>query len=523
MKIENHQQKIQFLTNPLKIDELRKEFGDITARGYFQEHFKKPESILQFGSLFQGYTTNVSPQFHDEMLDEVAYGLFVDPEHGTRFGFGAPRGFAKSSVFNVIFNAWCAVNGYFRFIIPISDTHNQAKLHLGALKSELESNTVLNWIYPDLKGRVWGEERIIVNSLKGEVLILPLGAGMQIRGLRFKQYRPQLVIIDDLENLEQVYSKDRRRKLKKWFDEDLEPAMDRYNKNIIYIGTILHYHALLKQVLHNEGKYKSWNTKIYKALQGDGTSLWENRFSADYLRAIRDDPEHPDYIGSVVFAQEMQNEPQDDKDRIIKLDWLKEYNFTREMLNEEGETEEEKRAKYLSRFSLIFAGFDPAISEKEKADSYALYIAGLEKDTAREKMFDLKVGKEGDINKQVALICDAVQDWGIEVLGIESVAFQKGLYNLVKTELQKRGVYITIKEIKTDKDKIRRARIHSSAFEGGFIYLRTDHSSYSIIKSEIEEFPLGEHDDTFDALMLSREARANPRQARVFAKKPSGL
>jgi len=35
-------------------------------------------------------------------------------------------------------------------------------------------------------------------------MILALGAGMKIRGLKFNQYRPELAVIDDLENTEMV-------------------------------------------------------------------------------------------------------------------------------------------------------------------------------------------------------------------------------------------------------------------------------------------------------------------------------
>lgn len=515
------QPKIQFNTNPLRIRELINKFGEAKTRTFLQKHLAKPESFLQFCSLFPQYTTNAMPDFHEEMVSEVIYGMLIDKSAGTRFCFGAPRGFAKSSLFNVLFNAWCSVNGFFHFVIPISDTHDQAKLHLGALKSALEESEIINWIYPDLKGSNWGEERIVVNSLQGEVLILARGAGMKIRGLRFKQYRPQLAIIDDLENSELVYSADRRKKLKSWFDNDLEPAFDRYNKNIVFIGTVLHYHSLLKQVLDKQGKYTSWNTRIYKALTDDGISLWEDRFSAEYLRGMRDDPQNPDYVGSIVFAQEFQNEPQDDKDRIIKLEWIKDYEFKMEYLAWPGEDETDKKKRYIKEnFTMRFAGFDPAISEKESADNCSLYVAGLEKDTAKEKMLDLIVKKEGDINKQRDFICDKVVEWGVDVLGIESVAYQRGLYNIVKAELNRRGVYIKIMPIQTDKDKIRRARIHSSGFEGGFILLRADHENYSIIKSEIEEFPRGANDDAFDSLMLSREARQTGGGARAFSNKP---
>ena len=513
--------RIIFNKNPLRIREIAEQFGDAKARSYFQQHFAKPESFIQFASLFQNYTTNLMPEFHEIMASEVLFYLFKQDSEGRRFCYSAPRGFAKSSFFNVIFNAWCSLNGFYHFIIPISDTFDQAKLHLGALKSELETNQVLNWIYPNLKGSTWGEEKIIVNSLQGEVLVFSRGAEMKIRGLRFKQFRPQLTIIDDLENLEAVYSEDRRKKLKFWFDNDLIPAMDRYNANIVYIGTVLHKEALLNKVLNGEDKYGSFITRKFGALDEGGKSIWEDRFPTTYLIDIRDNPQHPNYMGSVVFEQEMMNNPQDSSFSVVKPEWMKSYSLKDEVFQVSGNSYEEKLNAWLLGFELRFAGVDPAISENEKADFFSIYGAGLEKTTAKEKMFECVHTKEENINKQVELVCDFVIRWKIQVLGIESVAYQKGLYKLVTVELNKRGYYLKCVEIKTDKDKIRRAKIHSSAFEGGFILLNKDDNNYNVLYNEITEFPSAKKDDAFDSLMLSRESRQINNRPKVFAKKPS--
>jgi len=280
----------------------------------------------------------------------------------------------------------------------------------------------------------------------------------------------------------------------------------------------LHFNSLLNQVIKGEGRYQGWHKLFYKALSGNNESFWPARFSSEYLLQIRDNPEHPDYVGSVVFAQEMQNEPQDDKDRIIKLEWQKEYSLRAELNNYQGDTEDDRLKKFLEGKEVV-GGVDPAISEKQTADNFSFYTYAFDKKTGKEYQLDLQIIKTQDINKQVELICDGVEQWGHDALGIETIAYQKGLYQLVKNELQRRGIYQTrIIEIKTDKDKIRRARIHSSAFEGGFVLLRNDHQNFSIIKQEISEFPLSAHDDTFDSLMLAREARQKP-TARTFAKK----
>jgi len=495
----------------IEIQKLIDRYGAVKARQYLQNYYSKPENFWDFASLFSHLMGDAVPEFHRELVVE----LMKDG----KFAGGAPRGGAKSTIVGLVFLAWLALNGHRWFIPYISDTFLQAKLLAGGLKAELESNSKIKFIYPNAVSKRWGEEGFIINGLKHECYILPLGAGMKIRGLKFKNHRPDQVIIDDLENMEVVYSKERRMKLQKWFDYDLEPAMDRYSKNIVYIGTILHYHSLLKQVLEKSGKYSGWRTRLWKAINEDGESFWPSRFSIDYLKAMRDDPNHPDYVGSIVFAQEMQNEPQDDKDRIIKTDWIREYTLREKWISLVANTDQERMWKWLDTLEREGA-VDPAISEKESADFFSMYIAGFEESSANEYMLDLHHDKIPDINDQVTLICDKIEEWRLTKIGIESVAYQSGLYKLVRKELNRRRVfYCTVVPIKTDKDKIRRARIHSSAFEAGQVWLRSDHQKCATIKDEIFEFPLGAHDDAFDSLMLYREQR-QAKKSRVYDSNP---
>lgn len=498
----------------ISIQRLVREFGSVRAAAYLRHRFSKPENFFEYTSLYSELLENDVPEMHQEIV-----GMYMQ---GGRIAGCAPRGGAKSTVTGLEFAPWIALNGKRRFILYISDTFTQAKLHVGTIRDQLETNEKVRFVYPSAKGEKWGEEGIEINTIDGGTcFILPLGAGMKVRGLRYKGRRPDQAIIDDLENLEIVYSAERRKKLQRWFDFDLEPGLDRYNKNIIFIGTMLHYHALLMQVVHKKGKYASWKTFFYKALDEQGKSFWESRYPTEYLKAIKDNPEHPDYVGSIVFAQEYQNEPQDDNDRIIKIAWIQGYNYNEEWRKIEAENDEERKKKWRRKLERV-GGVDPAISESEGADYFAFYSMGVDQQTGNEYQFDLVRDKIPDINEQVRVICDGVQQWELEVLGIESVAYQSGLARLVRVELQRRRVFCRVVPIKTDKDKIRRARIHSSAFEAGFVKLRQDHEKYDIIRTELEEFPLGEHDDTFDSLMLAREARRAPR-ARVISEKPSGL
>lgn len=492
------------------VREIIDKYGEVRAKAYLLQRYDNPAFISEFKFLFPNHLVSSSAPFHNEILSAIV--------QGGRQGYAAPRGFAKSTLINIVGLPWFALTGRYHFILLISDTYTQAKAHLGGLKQELETNKAIHWLYGDVVGNPWGEDRIVINGPDGPCMILARGAGMKIRGLKFLQWRPQLAVIDDLENSEMVYSPERRIKLARWLDYDLMPALAK-PKNVILLGTILHYHALLKKIVDKEGVYQSWKTHLYKALE-NGESTWPEEYPTEYLVAIRDDPEHPDYEGSIVFSQERQNEPQDDKDRIIKLDWIKEYHFASYLRTMIGENDVVRLDNWIKKLK-IFAGVDPAIGEKEMSDRFSAYVFGLDPDTGKEYQLDLIHGKY-TIDEQVDKIVDLCKEWSVDILGIESNAYQAGLFQLVRTKLQKENVRTRIRKIITDKDKIRRARIHSVAFEGGFVQLRKDHPKFDTIKKEIEEFPFGNFDDAFDSLMLAREARQKPK-GRVFRHKPKGF
>jgi len=460
-----------------------------------------------------------SPEMHEAIISDLIKNDSVDCG---RNAFAAPRGGAKSTLTGTMYATWIGVNGFFKSVVYASDTYKKAIKLSSPIRKEIEGNKILRWLYPEAKSKEWGKEGFLVHGILNDTYYMPVGSGMNVRGISENNARPELVLLDDLENLEMVYSAEQRKKLKDWLDFDVEPAMDRYHRNIVYVGTLLHYHSLLSIILKKEGKYKSWNTRLFKAIDDTGKSFWETRFSAEYLREIRDNPEHPDYVGSIVFAQEYQNEPQDDKDRIIKADWLRFYNYHQMWTAIEAENDLAREKAWLKTLE-ITGGVDPAISESESADEFTFYTFGYDPVTKKEHMLDLIILKTSDPAEQVRAIADGIEKWKHSIVGIEAVQYQKGLQKLVQSELQARRIYgVTIRAIKTDKDKIRRARIHSVAFEAGFIQLRTDHPNGEKMRDQILEFPLGLHDDRFDALMLAREARQKPK-ARAFAKKPHGF
>jgi len=106
---------------------------------------------------------------------------------------------------------------------------------------------------------------------KTNIKIEAIGSGKKIRGRKHKNWRPDLIVLDDIENDENVRTIEQRNKLSNWFKKAVSRAGDSYT-DIIYIGTLLHYDSLLANTLKNP----SYKAIKYKAvLSWSSSSLWD--------------------------------------------------------------------------------------------------------------------------------------------------------------------------------------------------------------------------------------------------------
>ena len=194
---------------------------------------------------------------------DTALPAAVDNPEGIRQACAAPRGEAKTTFVDVFFSLWCVVTGRKRYILLVADAFEQAASFLEAIKVELESNPRLMADFPGQcgEGRVWNVGTIITAS---NVKIQAFGAGKRMRGLRHGPHRPDLVLLDDLENDENVRSPEQRDKLENWLMRtvlSLGPADD--SMDVIYIGTILHYDSVLARTL----KKPQWHGRTFRAVE----------------------------------------------------------------------------------------------------------------------------------------------------------------------------------------------------------------------------------------------------------------
>ena len=223
----------------------------------------------------------------------------------------APRGFAKSTIFfGYIIHQ--GVNGLRHFINLYSGIKDLSELQLECIMLEIEENPRIKYDYGDLRDdNFWSKDMI---ALKTDCAIKALGPSG--RGFKYKNYRPDLVAIDDLENDINVRNRKFVKRQLDWLLQAVMPSIagGGMDGTLLMIGTILGKKSVLATILDGD-EFKSWNRRRFQAIE-NGQSLWPEVYPLEKLEKINRN------MGSRAFAKEYMNNPRDEEQG-IREEWIR--------------------------------------------------------------------------------------------------------------------------------------------------------------------------------------------------------
>lgn len=456
---------------------------------------------------FQHYFYVGFSSMHLELFDTIQRA--VESGVPDRIVRAAPRGNAKSTIISFVTVLWCALYHKKHYILLISDTSSQADTFLMAIKHEFEENKLLSNDFGNLFGAVWNTSDIILSN---DCRITALGAGKRVRGRRYRQYRPDLIICDDMENDENVMSADHRKKTKDWFTKALSKAGDE-NTDIFVIGTIIHYDSLLASLLKNP----IYDSKIYRAVIS-----WSNSPKWDQWEALITNLDDKDRIetakqyyleheqemvegtqvlweikedyynlmvqrvadGPAAFSSEKQNEPLADDDRYFLPQWIQFY--------------EDKDLQGLELFTVGFV--DPSMG-KTGGDFSAIISLGADPN-GYVYVLDASIARRHPdiIINDVILKNDIFR---YKFFGVETNQFQEYFKDSMQkklkemAEIDKKKSVLKLKEVHQYSDKTLRIQSLQPDIKAGRIKFKRDQQ---LLIEQLVNFPSASHDDGPDAL-----------------------
>jgi predicted phage terminase large subunit-like protein len=302
-----------------------------------------------------------------------------------------------------------------------------------------------------------------------------------IRGIRYLQHRPDVIVADDIEDLQSVRTQEMRNKTYDWFKGDILPSGSP-NVKVLVVGNLLHEDSLLRRLQEEirtnnlKGEYREY------PLIDNGNIMWPGRFptkeSIDAEKAKLGDEIawHREYLLEILPAN----------DQVIRREWIKYYD----------------EIPYFSddNYQWTKIGVDLAISEKESAD-YTSMVTGSMFGRNNDMRFYIhphplneRLDFTGAIEKAKLFADTSVQGKRIGLIA-EDVGYQASFVQQLRVDwYDAEGIKIG------NHDKRSRLSSVSNFIKNGNILFPKNGCEDLI--NQLVGFGIEKHDDLMDAFVL---------------------
>lgn len=524
--------------------EYRKSRSSIDMLYFAYEYFSDERNPENENNLMPaGATMENAPPFHYELcreLDELRENITK------RIGWSVPRGHAKSAYLSNVFPVHEIVFKARHYILIVSETEGMSQKFVEWVGDQLKFNKKLRedfgeLLSPNKMANIEDNQGGFVTF--NNVKVQSASIGKQLRGARHGAFRPDLVILDDLESSKNTNTRELREKNLHWFNSVIMPIGDITRTAYIYMGTLVHGQGLLPHVIQRS----DFNSKIYSAIvsEPDRLDLWEQyeNILRDVENPNRADDANAFYfenqeamdkgartlwnsrfpykdlinikvnVGSKAFASEYLNKPSDDDSCIFKKDYFVYYN--------ELDLRVRNGRYYNGDTSAleVYGFWDIAIGKNRRSDYNAIVTIGVDRRTGVIYVLDAWAEKI-PMHKALEVAQQKIATYKHKIFGVETVQAQYDMFRQLQQQLMKRGFYSTrlMPVIPRGKKEDRIEQLEPLVEQG---YLRF-HKSHRLLLEMLELFGSHDNDDLPDALASAVELAGKQRR-RTYYRKPAGI
>lgn len=450
---------------------------------------------------------------------ERFYMPFAEEIHGKIFNLidgadqknaiAAPRGWGKTSIVALALMARYILFRLTPFIVYINKSHDAASLQTENLRRELVTNREIRHFFGDFRSRdVNKSEFDEVFSKKAwvayDTLVWPRGAGQQVRGVLFKNSRPGLIVIDDLEDPEKIENEDIRKGWYEWLYADVIKAVPRIGPaartwKIVYIDTLKHEDSVLQKLLDSK---KEWKSERLEACDDNFNPTAPGFMSKEEIEKEWND--HVEAGQSDVFFRELRNLPISTKDSSFKSEYFHYYNLPFGKPKKEGDIDlldiDIQKNQGMETVVIV----DPAKTVKVQSADTAIIGIGIDLTSARLFIRDV-VHKKMYPNEIYDAMFGMAIMLGAKVIGVEETGLAEFIKQPIKNEMFRRGSFFELVWLKarggtnTEKGKALRIRELVPFYRGGYIYHNASCPDVKVLEQQLLMFPRSKLWDLMDA------------------------
>jgi predicted phage terminase large subunit-like protein len=266
------------------------------------------------------------------------------------------RGSAKSTLVTLSYAIWSVLGiQQKKFVLIICQTQAQARQHMMNLRRELEQNALLKSDLGPFKEEFgsgeWAMSSLVFKNSGARIMVASID--QSIRGVRHYQYRPDLIVLDDIEDLNSTRTLEGRNKAFDWFTREIVPLGD-IGTRIIMVGNLLHEDCLMMRLRRKiEAKELRGTFQWFPLVAEDGRCLWKEKLDTpEKIENLR-----RSVANELAWQQEYLLKIISNSTRVIWPEWIHYY----DELPDKGTHPRD-----------VVVGVDLAISQRENADCTAM-------------------------------------------------------------------------------------------------------------------------------------------------------
>jgi hypothetical protein len=388
-----------------------------------------------------------------------------------------PRGFSKTTLLNGLIILQ-TVYQLRQFPFYVSKTGSHAEKQISSVATQLSTNQRLLAVFGAFRppqrndeSLRWSESEGLIQTLNG-VTLAAKGIDGQVRGTNINARRPDILIIDDLEDKENTKTEDRRKTTRGSFFSDLLPCLPEMDKEstAVFLCNLVVRDSLGVHLLGDP----EWTSIRLGAVDLDGEPLWEQLLSLDELERKKRSYSIQGELAT--YYLEYHNEIRVVEDQKFRPEFF--------IISPKPPAPSAPKAIMM----------DPAMSEDRRAD-FCTY-AVMERHGKLLHLRDYVQIRSSDEGKKVEIYFDLIKKHGLTAadrFGIETIAYQKSLVYTMREEMFRRNVFFEITKIGSHKEaKVPRVEgILQPRYSNGFI---THQLPFPELMVQFYDWPNGKKD-----------------------------
>lgn len=406
------------------------------------------------------------------------------------------RGSAKTTLLRG-YTAKRIAYGMARTILYVGKSEGHALRSVGWLMNQIETNRLYADTFGLRPGKKWQPTECQIQHGIDDVpiWIMAMGITGSLRGINRDDFRPDLIVLDDVIDDENAGTTEQREKIETRIygavKESLAPASEMPDAKLAMLQTPIHRDDASMKALNDE-EWKSmvhgcWTPETMDLPVEHQRSAWPERWPDEVLRkekraAIARNK-------SSVWYREKECKLTNPETVAFKTPWLKFYDKV-------------QLPEYGARVLVIDPVPPPSPKEiesgMEKKDFEALHV--IQRTKHDYYSVECRSNRGHDPSWTIANCFEMAQRYNVRKIMVESVAYQRTLAWLIKRAMENSGRYWQVHEFTDQRNKFTKiVDALNGVASAGHLHVLQEQTT---LIQQFQDYPRVSHDDELETLAI---------------------